>query len=36
MNAIEVSKIMEVEDLFDLPFLVTCKVGSSYGTLEKF
>lgn len=33
--AAEIAKIMEVEDLFNLPFLVDCKAGSSYGKLEK-
>ena len=28
-----VAKIMEVEDLFDLPFLTDCKAGPSYGSL---
>jgi len=30
-----ISKIMEVEDLFDLPFMTTCKAGPSYGSLDK-
>lgn len=33
--AIEMAKIMEVEDLFSIPFLVDCKMGDSYGRLEK-
>ena len=28
-----ISKIMEVEDLFNLPFTTSCKVGSTYGSL---
>ena len=29
----ELSKIMEVEDLFGIPFRTTCKAGNSYGDL---
>ena len=29
----EISKIMEVEDLFNLPFATSCKVGQTYGSL---
>lgn len=29
------AKIMEVEDIFDLPFSTDIKIGKSYGTLEK-
>lgn len=31
----EISRIQEVEDLFQAPFLTDSKVGSSYGSLEK-
>lgn len=30
-----IAKIMQVEDLFGLPFLTDCKAGSSYGDLDK-
>lgn len=30
-----IMKIMEVEDLFGIPFVTTCKVGSSYGGLKE-
>jgi hypothetical protein len=30
-----ISKIMEVEDLFHIPFTTECKAGPTYGSLEK-
>lgn len=35
-HARELSKIMEVEDLFDLPFATDVKVGPSYGNLSPY
>jgi DNA polymerase-1 len=30
------ARVMEVEDIFDLPFATDAKVGNSYGSMEKY
>jgi len=30
------AKLMQVPDLVGIPFLTDCKIGDTYGSLEKF